>query len=387
MEAAVPRMRWRRQVHLWLDQGAGDDPVAKAIHWGLIALISANVAAIVLESVPSIASRHAAAFTAFEWLSLIVFAAEYGLRLWAAPEHGRYAGLKAGQARTAYAMTAPAVIDLLATLPLLFGLLGFSQLRVLLLLRLLRFFKLGRYSPGMASLAAALNAERKALFACFVILMGVMLMAASAMHLVEQEAQPDKFGTIPDAMWWAIVTLTTVGYGDAYPVTAAGKAVASVTAVLGLVMLALPVGIVATAFAQEIHRREFVVTWSMIAQVPMFGSLDAAEIAEVMQFLRAQSVKAGAVVMNEQEAGQALYFIASGGVELTHAGGAHHLDEGHFFGELHVGDIAIRGQTPSSCVATATEPTKLLVLDPVDFRSLTARHPRLAQRLHALAHG
>ncbi|HBB55482.1 MAG TPA: cyclic nucleotide-binding protein, partial [Hyphomonadaceae bacterium] len=152
--------------------------------------------------------------------------------------------------------TWPALIDLLATLPLLLGLLGFGDFKILLMLRLLRFFKLGRYSPGMASLGAALVAERKALFACFVILMGVMLMAASAMHLVEHEAQPDKFGTIPDAMWWAIITLTTVGYGDVYPVTALGRVVAGLIAIAGIGIVALPTGILASAFTDELRRRE-----------------------------------------------------------------------------------------------------------------------------------
>ncbi len=385
MPAAASAMTWRRQAHLWFDHGAGDDLPATLIHRGLVILICANVLAIILESVPSLATRFAAGFQIFEFVSLLVFALEYAIRLWTAPEHARYRTLGPGRARLTYAASLPALIDLVATLPLLFGLLGFGELKVLLLLRLLRFFKLGRYSPGMASLAAALHAERKALFACFVILMGVMLMAASAMHLVEHEAQPDKFGTIPDAMWWAIITLTTVGYGDVYPVTGPGKGVAAVTAVLGLVMLALPVGIVATAFAQEIHRREFVVTWSMIARVPLFGGLDAGEIAEVMQFLRAQTIRSGATVMHEGDPGKGLFFIASGEVEVALADGPRRLDEGHFFGELRLDDVAIMSHSPCPRRAVATAATKLLVLDPVDFRALTLRHPRLAARIRALA--
>lgn len=376
---------WRRRVHLWIDHGAGDDRVGIVIHRGLILLICANVLAIVLESIPDLARRFGPAFNAFEAISLAVFALEYAVRLWVSPDHVRYRGLSPARARLAYAASLPAIIDLLAVLPLVLGLFGLGELKVLLLLRLLRFFKLGRYSPGMASLAAALQAERKSLFACFVVLIGVMLMAASVMHLVEHEAQPDKFGTIPDAMWWAIITLTTVGYGDAYPITAAGKAVAAVTAVLGLVMLALPVGIVATAFAQEIHRREFVVTWSMIASVPLFGQLDAAEIAEVMQFLRARTVKSGAIVAHAGDPLQALYFVASGEVEIFRPNERSRIDEGHFFGALTLDDIAIESHSPNVSAATATAPTKLLVLDHIDFRALTARNPRLASHIRALA--
>ena len=384
MAVAAPK-GWRRQVHLWLDHGAGDDPVANGIHRGLVLLICANVAAIVLESVPDIAARFGPVFHALETVSLALFALEYVARLWVAPEHVRYRALTPAQARLTYAASLPAMVDLLATLPLAFAMLGLADLQFLLLLRLLRFFKLGRYSPGMASLAAALQAERKALFACFVVLMGVMLMTASVMHLVERGAQPDKLGTIPDAMWWAIITLTTVGYGDVSPITAAGKAVAAVTAVLGLVMLALPVGIVATAFAQEIHRREFVVTWSMIARVPLFGQLDAVEIAEVMQFLRARTVRNGVVVAHDGEPLQALYFVASGEVELALPEGKTILDEGHFFGALVLDDVAITSHASGVNAAVATAPTKLLVLDQIDFKALTARSPKLAAHIRKLA--
>lgn len=384
MGAAALRT-WRRRLHLWIDHGAGDDAVARWIHHGLVLLICANVAAIVLESIPELSARFKLAFKAFEIVSLVIFALEYAARLWVAPEHARYRSLSPARARLAYALSPPAIVDLLATLPLAFAFFGLGELKVLLLLRLLRFFKLGRYSPGMASLAAALTAERKALFACFVVLMGVMLMAASVMHLVEHEAQPEKFGTIPDAMWWAIITLTTVGYGDVFPITAAGKAVAAVTAVLGLVMLALPVGIVATAFAQEIHRREFVVTWSMIARVPLFGQLDAVEIAEVMQFLRARTVRNGVVVTHEGDPLQALYFVASGEVELALPEGKTTLDEGHFFGALMLDDVAITSHASGVNAAVATAPTKLLVLDQIDFKALTARSPKLAAHIRALA--
>ena len=148
----------------------------------------------------------------------------------------------------------------------------------------------------------------------------------------------------------------------------------------------MPVGIVATAFAQEIHRREFVVTWSMIASVPLFGQLDAVEIAEVMQFLRARTVKAGAVVAHAGDPLQALYFVASGEVEIAVASGKARLDEGHFFGALTLDDVAIASHSPCVTAATATEPTKLLVLDQIDFRALTARSPKLAAHIRAKAH-
>ena len=124
---------------------------------------------------------------------------------------------------------------------------------------------------------------------------GATLISATLIHLAEREAQPDKFGTIPDAMWWSIVTLGTIGYGDVVPITPLGKLVAAMTILWGIVMIALPVGIVATAFSEQIHRRDFVVTWGMVARVPLFSGLDAAAIADIMRLLRAQTVEAGEV--------------------------------------------------------------------------------------------
>lgn len=374
---------WRRRAHLIIDHGAGDDLSARLVHAGLVALIIVNVTALVLESVPSLAAAYGPAFSRIELISAVLFTLEYAVRLWTAPEHARYRDLSAGAARRAYAVSPPAVLDFLATVPLYTALLGYGDLKILLLFRLLRFFKLGRYSPGMASLGAALAAERKPLVACFVILIGVMLLSATAMHFVEHDVQPDKFGTIPDAMWWAIVTLTTVGYGDAFPVSPLGKVVASITAVMGLVMLALPVGIVATAFSQEIHRREFVITWSMLARVPLFSGLNASEIAEIMNALRARSVRSGGLVLRPHEPAQSLYFVASGEVEIVESTGSRRLDEGCYFGELRLAELA--QAEGGGITARATVATKLLVLDPADFRLLMLRQPELAAHLHRLA--
>ncbi|MCV9936046.1 cyclic nucleotide-gated ion channel/potassium channel family protein [Boseaceae bacterium BT-24-1] len=380
--APQPGLSWRRRAHLVIDRGAGDDLSVRLVHGGLVALIIINIAALVLESVPSLAAAHGRAFYWIELVSVVLFTLEYAVRLWTAPEHARYRDLSDWAARRAYALSPPALLDFLATVPLYSALLGYGDLKILLLFRLLRFFKLGRYSPGMASLGAALHAERKALLACIVILIGVMLLSATAMHFVEHDVQPDKFGTIPDAMWWAIVTLTTVGYGDAFPISPLGKLVASLTAVMGLVMLALPIGIIATAFAQEIHRREFVVTWSMLARVPLFSGLNAAEIAEIMHALRARTVRGGGTVLHPHEPAHSLYFVASGEVELVAADGSRRLDEGCYFGELSLTEITA---AEGGIAARATVATKLLVLDPADFRLLMLRHPELAAHLHRLA--
>ncbi len=183
----------------------------------------------------------------------------------------------------------------------------------------------------MRSLLEAVQAERRALLACLVILGGLMIVTAALMHVVEGPAQPDKFGSIPEAMYWSIITLTTVGYGDVHPVTVGGKMVAGCTAVLGLVMLSLPVGIIATSFAEVIHRRDFVVTWNMVARVPLFSALNAGEIAMIMRFLRSRLVEGGEVVVRRDEPSVAMFFIASGTVEIEMPGRRLRMETGQFF--------------------------------------------------------
>lgn len=367
--------RLRRRVHYILDGGV-TDRTARIAHAFIVALIVLSVASVVFETVPGLQKRYGVLFDAIEIVALIGFSIEYALRIWSAPDSAPYFGMTPAQARLKYARTPYAIVDLATILPFYLGLFLPGDFRVLLLLRLARFFKLARYSPGMRSLAAALRAERKALGASAVIIFGVILVMASAMHIAEHAAQPDKFGSIPDSMWWAVVTITTVGYGDVVPVTVIGRVIAGVTAFMGFLLLALPVGIVATAFAEEIHRREFVVTWSMIAHVPLFATLDASEIAEIMHYLRAQTVPAGTIVVRRGEEAHCMYFVAAGEVEVELPHNAVRLGEGQFFGE-----IAVMRKTRRTATVRTTVPSKLLVLDAGDLGTLMARNPEIGRRI------
>jgi voltage-gated potassium channel len=210
-----------------------------------------------------------------------------------------------------------------------------------------------------------------------------VITTATVVHLAEREAQPEQFGTIPDAMWWAIVTLTTVGYGDVVPVTALGKVLAGLTAILGVAMLALPVGIIATAFSEVIHRREFVVTWSMVAKVPVFADLGAAEVAEIMDLLQSRSVPKGEVIVRRGERADAMYFIVAGEVEIALKEGVHpRLGPGEFFGE-----IAILTDEKRSATVRARRDTQLLMLQAHDVESLIDRVPEIGARMRRAAAG
>jgi voltage-gated potassium channel len=337
----------------------------------------ASAVAVTLQSVPDLAERYSALFTAVELASLTVFTLEYGLRVWVAVDHPPYHHLEPHQARLKFIFSAMGIIDLLAVLPFWLALVLPAELRVLQVFRVIRFLKLTRYSAGMSSLLDVIYTERRALFGCFIILMGATLIAASVMHLIERNVQPDKFGTIPDAMWWAIVTLGTLGYGDAVPITALGRVIAGVTIFLGLIMVALPVGIVATAFAEQIHRRDFVVTLGMVARVPLFAGLDAADIADIMRLLRAQQIEAGEVIARRGEAAHSMYFIAAGEVEIELRDQQVRLGAGHFFGE-----IAALRRARRSATVTAVTRTSLLALDAHDLHALMDRDPRVAKRIH-----
>jgi voltage-gated potassium channel len=366
----------RRRVYQVLEQGPVGDRTSVVVDRLLVFLIIVNLVAVALESVPVLRAGYAVEFDAVELVSLLVFTVEYLLRIWSAIEYGPHRHMTPMKARLKYILSAPGLVDLVAVLPFWFAPLLPADLRVLQALRVLRFLKIARYSPAMRSLLDVLYRERRALFGCIVITMGSALVAAALMHLAEGRVQPDKLGTIPDALWWAIVTLGTIGYGDVVPVTALGKLIATGTIFFGLITIALPVGIIATAFAEQIHRRDFIVTWAMIARVPLFAELDAAEISDVMELLSAQVAEAGQVIVRAGEPAHSMYFIASGEVEIAVRHERLRLGVGQFFGE-----VAVLRRARRSATVTALSRTSLLVLDAQDLHALMQRDPRVAARI------
>lgn len=370
----------RRRCYEILERDAAHDRIAERVNIALIVLIVLNVVVAVLETVPSLLLRDMPFFRSFEILSLALFALEYALRLWSAPENPRYRGVAAGRARLRHMVTPAAIIDLVAWLPFLISMLFQVELRTLAIFRLLRFVKLARYSPGMQSLFEVLHRERQSLMACFWLLAASVLIAASAMYVAEGTVQPQHFGSIPAAMWWAMTTVTTVGYGDTYPLTPAGKVIASLTMITGIIMIALPVGIIATAFVDVIKRRDFVITWGMVARVPLFADLDAVGIGEIHKALSAHVAQPGEVIVRRGETARSMYFIASGEVLLEFPHESVVLTEGQFFGEMALVRSAKRAAT-----ARARTRSMLLMLDAADLSEIIHRHPEIGARIAAMA--
>ncbi|HTW36314.1 MAG TPA: cyclic nucleotide-gated ion channel [Rhizomicrobium sp.] len=370
-------MTFRRRVYFALEGGHAGGLMGSIIEFGLIALIIANVIAFTLQSEPAIRRAVPGFFTDFEVVSIAVFTVEYLTRLWCAPEDPLFDGKGPFLGRLRFALRPMMVIDFLAFAPgYVAFFIPFIDLRFLRLIRLLRLLKIARYSPALSTLAQVLVDERRALVGTLLLELCAMVFAAATMHAVEGRAMPQAFGTIPDAMWWALETLTTVGYGDVVPVTGLGRVVAGVTMIAGVGLLALPVGIVATGFVSTIHRRDFVVTFAMLSRVPLFRGFSAVVLSEIMNLLRAQSIGAGGIISARGERAAAMYFVVSGEVDVELEDRRVGFGPGDFFGELALLRDTMRGAN-----VIARTPTRLLTLSAEDFASLMQKHPALQERL------
>ncbi len=222
----------------------------------LVLLIMLNVLAVNLETVESVAARWARPLFWFEIFSVMVFTLEYVLRIWSCVENPAYAGVRFGRLR--FAAGPMLIIDLLAILPFYLPMvvtLDLRFLRALRLIRILRLFKLGRYSQALQTIGRVVSAKKEELLTTAFVVFILLLVASAGFYYAEHESQPEAIPSIPAALWWGVVTLSTVGYGDIVPVTFAGKLLGAAVALLGIGMFALPTGILGAAFVEELRKR------------------------------------------------------------------------------------------------------------------------------------
>ena len=246
----------RKRVWTLLEPASDKDTISKITDIFLVSLIFFNILMVILETVESLYLNYKTFFRNFELFSVTIFSIEYIGRLWSCVENKSKSETNT-KARIKYIFSFSALIDAIAILPsLLAFLFPTVDLRFVRALRIFRLLKFSRYSSSINTLLVVLWDQRKSFGAAFFILFIILIISSSGMYLVEKDIQPDKFGSIPQSMWWSIVTLTTVGYGDVYPVTSMGKFFGSIIIILGIGTVALPSGILASGFTDQLKRRQ-----------------------------------------------------------------------------------------------------------------------------------
>ena len=370
----------RSIVAALLPEGESRRAGAAAAKVLFISVTLTTLAAIVFETSAELARSPSSWFQTIEYATVALFVAEYFLRLWAAPESSADGARQPGKARIGYVFSIYGAIDLLAILPFFVGALWPMDADWLRVLRLLRVLKLARYVPALGLFAVVVRNERRPLLAALMVMLVLLLLNSAVMFALEREAQPKSFSSIPHAMWWCIVTMASVGYGDMTPLTTLGKVFGGFVMLLGIAMFAIPAGILATGFAAEIRKRDFVVTWQMVAKLPLFKRLDASRIAEIANLLKRQVVPAQFAIVRRGESADSMYFILDGEVEVDIQPTALRLGRGHYFGEL-----ALLNDTVRNATVTAVSDCELLSLDAADFRRLLDAHPDLKNEILQVA--
>ena len=370
--------RLQQRLAVALEGGDHRGRLGRVISWVLVLLILANIVDVGLVTVQSLDEGYHRVFVGVELVSAAIFTLEFLARWWVAGAPGPDRVEAAGRARRRYLATL-GWVDLLGLVPFYAGLaigdpLHFNALRLLLLLKLTRF------TPALGTLGRVLSSEWRSLLGSVLILLSLLIISATLMYYIENEAQPQGFSSIPAAAWWAMAALSTVGYGDLIPITPLGRVVASIVTIIGIGVYALPVGIIASGFAREIQRRDFVVTWAMVARVPLFKSLDAEHVGRIANLLRSRVVPGGTAIVRRGEPGDCMYFIAAGSAEVQIQPTPVRLTDGDFFGEMALIHDAPRGAT-----VVALSRCQLLILDGDDFRSLAQVEPRIGEAIRVIA--
>jgi voltage-gated potassium channel len=362
----------RQRLYRLLQSGNSE---TSAVLWRFVhhAMVAAGIGLMLALTVPDWKALYGDTLSdAFDVVAAF-FVLDFALRFYAAAGAPGSEHRGAWRSRLSWLRSLGGIFDLVAAIP---GVIALPDNSDATLIGFIWVFKYVRYSPGLSILERVIANARHALLSVLLGLVIVLLAAASLAYLLERNSDP-AFSSIPAALWWAIVTLTTTGYGDIVPHTVGGRMLAGVVMVCGIMVFALLAGILATGYADEMRRREFLRTWDLVAKVPFFHNLGATLIAEVARLLRARDYPANAVIMRRGEPGDCMYFIVDGEVEIELKDQPLRLESGAFFGEL-----ALLTGAPRSATIVAVTSCTLLTLDIVDFFELLSRHPELARVIH-----
>ena len=350
-------------------------PIAHILVKGLFLLAVGVVVAIAMvETLPNSDYTNNNFIRHIREAAWIVLTVEFFLRIWAEPERTTPRG--ALVSRIAYLRSPLGIVDLLAVLPAWINLVHAVDLHWFELAAALSLFKLSRYVPALSLVWNVVVRQSRSIFAALVVLSILLVVAATVIYFFEYEAQPDSFESIPQSLWWAITTMATVGYGDMAPITPIGRLIGGIAMVFGIVMFAVPAGILASGFAEELRKRDFVVNWQSVARVPLFARLDATAIASVAQLLKPRSVSANQAIVRRGDVADSMYFIMEGEVEVELTPTPVRLKQGEFFGEIAL----IQNIRRTATIFSITN-CRLLVLEAVDFHRLVDQVPELKEHI------
>jgi voltage-gated potassium channel len=330
-------------------------------------VLAIGLAAMTALTVPDLQNSDGVWLSACLWCCLAYFAIECAVRAGAS--------FRAGSAKSAL-LSPSGVVDLLGVLPVPIALICGVAPPTAWLFASLWILKLAQDSPGFAQLGRVFVVEAKPLASVFTLFLIVLFLASAVMHVLERADQPQAFGTLPGALWWAVVTLTTTGYGDEVPHTPLGRLLGAAVMISGIATFGLWIGILATGFTAESRRRNFIQTWDLVSKVPFLQSLDPPAVTEITHMLRRVEVPERTAVIRQGKVGDCMYFIAEGEVEVDVDPTPVRLGPGAFFGEL-----ALLGDSIRTANVSTTKPSTLLILDLADFRTVMAHHSDLARAI------
>jgi len=334
-------------------------------------ILTVGLSAMTAYSVPALQNPAGVWLEACLWCCLAYFAVDSALRARDA--------LRAGNA-SGHFVSLSFFVDVVCVIAVPIALLYGATAPNAWLFASLWVLKLAQNSPGFAQLGRVFMLEAKPLASVLALFLIVLFLSSAAMLVIERRVQPGAFDSMPQALWWAVVTLTTTGYGDKVPITQLGHLLGGVVMIFGIVSFGLSTGILATGFAGETRRRNFIQTWDLVSKVPFFQTLEPSSITEITHMLRRLEVPERVAIIRRGKVGDCMYFIAAGEVQVDIKPTPVRLGTGAFFGEL-----ALLGDSVRSANVTTTAPSTLLILDLADFRTLTANHPDLKRAIDAEA--
>ncbi|MGJ8744762.1 cyclic nucleotide-gated ion channel [Polaribacter sp.] len=274
-------------------------------------------------------------------------------------------------------------VDFIAVVPFVLTFFDFQNIEVVkYTFGIATFLKIARFSDALTIFKDVIISERKSILASLYLMFLLTFFISTILYFVEKEANPKGFGSIIESMWWSIVTLATVGYGDVVPITVLGKLVGALASIIGLGMFALPAGILANGFAQELKRVKYVTSWNLVAKVPIFSELDKGTISEIARLLMVKRFTKNEVIIKKGDVGDAMYFLLEGEVEVVFPEKEANviLNKGDFFGE-----IALIKDVKRTATVKAKKRCEMFELTSYDFKKLVQSKPEIIKVIESVS--